>query len=290
MRIVSKDTEKILIEEVKKYWDECPTQRCLHLEFSRLGMKREKWLRTLSESLKLCFEEAAIVIYICHDDDIFIFNRNMTNKLIGELLTHLRPKLEPAQIDGLASLFEIRLAWSNIIGICEEKIEKLNKKDKPKVEDEQLKKEKKKALKTFNKDLVETLSKRRQEREEPEVMIVEDDPLTQRLVFNALKGTYSHSIENNGQDALTNYILKAPDIIFLDIGLPDISGHKVLEKLFQIDPEAYVIMFSGNGDKDNVLKAVNLGAKGFVGKPFTRDKLIKYIEKSPLLRAKKAIK
>ena len=45
-------------------------------------------------------------------------------------------------------------------------------------------------------------------------------------------------------------------------------------------------MFSGNGDRDNVLKAIELGAKGFVGKPFTKDKLFQYIEKSPFIQEK----
>jgi FixJ family two-component response regulator len=45
-------------------------------------------------------------------------------------------------------------------------------------------------------------------------------------------------------------------------------------------------MFSGNGDRDNIIKAMQLGAKGFVGKPFTKDKLIAYIEKSPFIIAK----
>ena len=83
-----------------------------------------------------------------------------------------------------------------------------------------------------------------------------------------------------------NYVNKAPDVLFLDIGLPDINGHDVLERLFKLDPQAYVVMFSGNGDRENVLKAVELGAKGFVGKPFTQEKLIQYIEKSPFIQEK----
>jgi len=42
-------------------------------------------------------------------------------------------------------------------------------------------------------------------------------------------------------------------------------------------------MFSGKGDRDNIMKAVEMGAKGFVGKPFTREKLFQYIEKSPFV-------
>jgi FixJ family two-component response regulator len=47
-------------------------------------------------------------------------------------------------------------------------------------------------------------------------------------------------------------------------------------------------MFSGNGDRPNVLKAVQLGAKGFIGKPFSRDKIFQYINKSPFIAGKKS--
>ena len=90
----------------------------------------------------------------------------------------------------------------------------------------------------------------------------------------------------DGQGALMGYVNKAPDVLFLDIGLPDIDGHAVLEKIFKLDPDAYVVMFSGNKDRDNVMKAVELGAKGFVGKPFTSEKLLQYIQKSPFIQAK----
>ena len=83
-----------------------------------------------------------------------------------------------------------------------------------------------------------------------------------------------------------SYVNKAPDVLFLDIGLPDINGHEVLEKLFKLDPDAYVVMFSGNGDKENIMKAVELGAKGFVGKPFSQEKLLQYIQKSPFIQEK----
>ena len=90
----------------------------------------------------------------------------------------------------------------------------------------------------------------------------------------------------DGQGAVLNYLNKAPDVVFLDIDLPDMSGHDVLSKIFALDPEAYIIMFSGNGDRGNVLKAIERGAKGFVGKPFSQDKLTHYIQKSPFVKIK----
>ena len=71
------------------------------------------------------------------------------------------------------------------------------------------------------------------------------------------------------------------DVLVLDINLPDIEGFDVLAKLRQIDPEGYIVMLSGNGDRENVIRAIEQGAKGFVGKPFSPKKLTDYIFKSP---------
>ncbi len=127
---------------------------------------------------------------------------------------------------------------------------------------------------------------RREARKTSAIMVVEDDAFTQKLIQNTIKDTHKLSIAGDGQGAIMTYVNKAPDVLFLDIGLPDIDGLKVLEKIFKIDPHAYVVMFSGNGDKKNILKAIELGAKGFIGKPFTKDKIFQYINKSPHIQRK----
>jgi CheY-like chemotaxis protein len=118
------------------------------------------------------------------------------------------------------------------------------------------------------------------------VMVVEDDPLTRRMVTNAFKDHYVMIIAINAQEAITNYLLHAPDIVFLDIGLPDASGYDVLQQILVKDPEAYVVMFSANSDLDNVTTALARGASGFVAKPFKKEKMRHYIEDSALHHGK----
>jgi FixJ family two-component response regulator len=50
-----------------------------------------------------------------------------------------------------------------------------------------------------------------------------------------------------------------------------------LEKIVYLDPQASVVMLSGNSFRDEIVKAMKQGAKGFVGKPFSRAKLLHYI-------------
>lgn len=112
------------------------------------------------------------------------------------------------------------------------------------------------------------------------VMIVEDDALTRKMVASVLKEKFAMITAHDAHEAVANYLLFAPDIVFLDIGLPDASGFAALNQIMEIDPEAYVVMFSGNSYLDNVTKALTGGASGFVAKPFRQEKLRHYIANS----------
>ena len=122
----------------------------------------------------------------------------------------------------------------------------------------------------------------RKSRQPLHVMVVEDDPLTRRMVIGAFKNNYALMTAENAQEAIINYLVHAPDIVFLDIGLPDASGFDVLHQIMEVDPDAYVVMFSGNSYLDNVTTALSSGASGFVAKPFKKEKMRRYIQDSEL--------
>lgn len=114
------------------------------------------------------------------------------------------------------------------------------------------------------------------------VLVVDDDPLTRCIVTGAFKDSYALITAVNAQEAVSNYLLYAPDIVFLDIGLPDASGFDVLHQIIANDSGAYVIMFSANSYLDNVTKALSSGACGFISKPFKKEKMRQYIKCSEL--------
>lgn len=295
---IIENAERELLERLHHCWEQSPAHRCLQIRLSQIRDQqdhavpvdiKEVWIDVLFGAFRDAMDDKSSEFYVCSDTDIFIIARDLTQKRVDDVFTHLAPKLAPALISpGLASLYEVGVDWARLRKIGQKKIEaievaaELAKKKKQEVVS---KVSKQAALKSINKDLMRTLGQRRLNRENPYIMVVEDDPFSQKMVGNALKN-YAHSMSGDGAGALMSYVRHAPDVLFLDIGLPDINGHEVLERLFKIDPDAYVVMFSGNGDRKNVLKAVELGARGFVGKPFTRDKLIAYIEKSPFIQEK----
>lgn len=118
------------------------------------------------------------------------------------------------------------------------------------------------------------------------VMIVEDDALTRRIVSGTFKENYAIIAAANAQEAVANYLMHAPDIVFLDIGLPDTSGFDVLRQIMALDPQAYVVMFSANSYLENVTAALCAGASGFIAKPFRKEKMRHYIEDSAIHHCK----
>ena len=187
MLVIDQNTESILLQELRKCWENFPTHRCLHLKFSQVGHEKEECFEGFVEILRGYFEDQAARIYRCHDGDVFVLTRYMTRKRADDFLAHLSSILTPASLKGLAALFEIGVDWGKLRTLCEKKIENIKleqfqKQEKAKKKEELLKMSREEALKTISEDLVSSLPKRREQRETPEIMIVEDDPFSQKLV------------------------------------------------------------------------------------------------------------
>ncbi len=292
MRVIRKNVEALLYQDIKSLWEDASSSRSVYFRFSTLQADLSELHSAFVDLCSKLFPLDISSIYICHDGDVFLISDSFTQRHVNKIMSALSGFGSDVGSKGnLTSIAEIRVSWNHLREVLIAKI------DHYKIYQERLLRQKKAEVKkvsretTFNtldKDLISSLSMRREMRDTAVVMVVEDDPFTQKLVSNSLgKGDYDLEVSGDGQGAIMMYVNKAPDILFLDIGLPDIDGHDVLKKLFEIDPSAFVVMFSGNGDRDNVMKAIELGAKGFVGKPFTKDKLFQYINKSPFIQSKK---
>ena len=109
------------------------------------------------------------------------------------------------------------------------------------------------------------------------VLLVEDDPVTRWMVRNALKYECNLATVSEAHKAFDMYASFQPDIVFLDINLPDTNGYDVLQWIMHNDPGASVVMFSSNDNLDNIASAMDQGARGFIAKPFLKDQLLHYI-------------
>jgi CheY-like chemotaxis protein len=121
----------------------------------------------------------------------------------------------------------------------------------------------------------------RQERPERIVMVVDDDMIMRSLVSKAFR-TRSRVIEyKSAEGVLEAYLEYLPDIVYLDIHLPDGSGIDLMRQIHEYDESCYVVILSADSIKNNILSTRDHGAKGFIVKPFTLEKLESYYYKCP---------
>lgn len=117
------------------------------------------------------------------------------------------------------------------------------------------------------------------------VLIVEDDEKLRRL----LELEFSHEnfevkTSEFGEDAVYIYEKFKPDVVILDIMLPDIDGTEVAKKIRKIDPEAGIIMLTALGETKNKVEGLESGADDYVVKPFDFEELLARVK--ALLRRK----
>ena len=108
------------------------------------------------------------------------------------------------------------------------------------------------------------------------LLIIEDQDFNTHL-FKRGFSEYNISTAKNGIEGLQKYQETLPDIVFLDIGLPDMSGFEVLQRLKSCNPDVYVVMLSGMNTQEYFKKSRQLGAAGFLAKPYNRDFILHYI-------------
>ncbi len=107
------------------------------------------------------------------------------------------------------------------------------------------------------------------------VYIADDEPLSRGLLRQMLREQGLLLVEEFGSadELMQRMVQKTPDLVFLDIEMPGVSGMQALQEIKQRFPEVYVVMASAHNSLDNVKYAVDDGAGAFFAKPFDKNKL-----------------
>ena len=127
----------------------------------------------------------------------------------------------------------------------------------------------------------------RKDRSDNLIIVADDDMFMRSLVVKTMK-KHGKVIEvENGNEVVDKYLEHLPDILFLDIHMPGVGGLQVLDEILSFDQNAFIIMLSADSNKYNVLTSQLRGAKGFITKPFTEDKLMDVFKKCPTLKYRK---
>ncbi|MBE5879467.1 MAG: response regulator [Lachnospiraceae bacterium] len=113
------------------------------------------------------------------------------------------------------------------------------------------------------------------------ILIVDDAAFMRMMIKDILsKNGYTVAGEaENGVKAIEKYNEVKPDLVLMDITMPEKDGIQALKEIKAIDPKAQVIMCSAMGQQAMVIESIQAGAKDFIVKPFQADRVIEAVKK-----------
>lgn len=114
-----------------------------------------------------------------------------------------------------------------------------------------------------------------------QILLVDDAAFMRMILKDILiKAGYDIIGEaSNGNEAINKYKELKPDLVTLDITMPEKDGIETLKEIKEFDNNAIVIMCSAMGQQAMVVEAVQLGAKDFIVKPFQPESVVKSVKK-----------
>jgi two-component system chemotaxis response regulator CheY len=114
-------------------------------------------------------------------------------------------------------------------------------------------------------------------------ILIVDDAAFMRMMIKEILTKNGFSVigeASDGVQAVEKYKELGPDLVTMDITMPEMDGITALKEIKKIDPNARIIMCSAMGQQAMVIDAIQAGAKDFIVKPFQADRVIEAIKKT----------
>lgn len=113
------------------------------------------------------------------------------------------------------------------------------------------------------------------------IMIVDDTAIMRLMLRHLLeKNGYEVVAEaTTGTEAIEHYVSYRPDLVTMDLTMPEMDGVSAVKEIIRIDPKAKIIMCSAMGQMDKVKAAIAAGARNFLVKPLQPEKVLSAIQK-----------
>jgi two-component system chemotaxis response regulator CheY len=115
------------------------------------------------------------------------------------------------------------------------------------------------------------------------IITVDDAPIIRLMIKDILVecGGYDVVAEGcNGREAVEKYKQFKPDLMTMDIIMPEMDGIQALEEILKFDPNAKVVMVTAIDQRESLMKAIRLGATDYIVKPFEADRVMSAVQKA----------
>lgn len=113
------------------------------------------------------------------------------------------------------------------------------------------------------------------------ILIVDDAAFMRMMIKDVLtkNGYIVLGEAENGQKAIEKYKELTPDLVIMDITMPEVDGIQAVKEIKKIDPNAKIVMCSAMGQQAMVIESIQAGARDFIVKPFQADRVIEAVKK-----------
>ncbi len=115
------------------------------------------------------------------------------------------------------------------------------------------------------------------------IMTVDDASIIRLMIKDILVecGGYEVIAEcSSGREAIEKYKELRPDLVTMDIIMPEMDGIQALEGILKFDPDAKVVMVTAIDQRESLMKAIRLGATDYIVKPFEADRVMSAVQKA----------
>ena len=114
-----------------------------------------------------------------------------------------------------------------------------------------------------------------------QILIVDDAIFMRKMIGDILKkeGYEVCGEAENGIEAISKYKELNPDLVTMDIIMPDMSGIEAVQEIVKLDSKAKILMVSAMGQQSLVVEAIQKGAKDYVIKPFQPSRVLEAVER-----------
>ena len=113
-------------------------------------------------------------------------------------------------------------------------------------------------------------------------ILICDDAAFMRMMIKDILTKNGYNVvgeAENGLKAVERFNETKPDLVLMDITMPEMDGIQALKKIKEMDPSANIIMCSAMGQQAMVIEAIQSGAKDFIVKPFQADRVLEAVKK-----------
>ena len=113
------------------------------------------------------------------------------------------------------------------------------------------------------------------------ILLVDDAAFMRKMIMDTLtKNGYTEVFEAvDGADAVEKFSSIGPDLVIMDITMPNMDGLQALKKIRENHADAKIVMCTAMGQESMVVDAIKSGAKDFIVKPFKQDRILQTVEK-----------